>query len=122
MEHSEKNKEAVKEKRPENLSDELKSPSMDYKPGQKLPGDNGVKPVIMKEHVLAHALLDVLSGLEIGAAEYNPFGFAEFFGVSLPLLSNISLFIELKGNSVTYYSKRLDERLKADLERELSKV
>ena len=42
--------------------------------GQKLPGDNGVKPVIMKEHVLAHALLDVLSGLEIGAAAYNPFG------------------------------------------------
>jgi len=39
MEHSEKNKEAVKEKRPENLSDELKSPSMDYKPGQKLPGE-----------------------------------------------------------------------------------
>ena len=31
-------------------------------------------PVIFPEHWLAHELLDGLSGLEIGAAAYNPFG------------------------------------------------
>lgn len=31
-------------------------------------------PKIFKEHVLAHALLDGLTGLEIGAAAHNPFG------------------------------------------------
>jgi ubiquinone/menaquinone biosynthesis C-methylase UbiE len=32
------------------------------------------KPTIFREHALAHALLDGLSGLEIGAAAHNPFG------------------------------------------------
>ena len=31
-------------------------------------------PIIFPEHWLAHELLDGLSGLEIGAAAYNPFG------------------------------------------------
>ena len=33
-------------------------------------------PVIFPEHWLAHELLDGLTGLEIGAASYNPFGLA----------------------------------------------
>ena len=33
-----------------------------------------LSPVIFPEHRLAHELLDGLSGLEIGAAAYNPFG------------------------------------------------
>jgi glycosyltransferase involved in cell wall biosynthesis/2-polyprenyl-3-methyl-5-hydroxy-6-metoxy-1,4-benzoquinol methylase len=32
------------------------------------------EPVIIREHLLAHTLLDGLSGLEIGAAAHNPFG------------------------------------------------
>ena len=35
-----------------------------------------VSPVIFPEHWLAHELLDGLTGLEIGAASYNPFGLA----------------------------------------------
>ena len=32
------------------------------------------KPTVFREHELAHALLDGLTGLEIGAAAHNPFG------------------------------------------------
>lgn len=32
------------------------------------------KPTVFREHPVAHALLDGLSGLEIGAAAHNPFG------------------------------------------------
>jgi SAM-dependent methyltransferase len=41
---------------------------------EKCESDRHEKPVIFKEHELAHEVLDGLTGLEIGPAAHNPFG------------------------------------------------